>query len=62
MENPATWDEPTRVINQAIIEWEDAHGIIGLSLARYIRDALHDAGLLTTTPADPSTPPRFSDD
>jgi hypothetical protein len=48
MEDPGTWDEATRVIQKAINMWNeaDALGMIGLSLAMYIRRSLEQANLL----------------
>jgi hypothetical protein len=48
MENPATWGRAEGIISRAYAEWSESRnkGIIGLSLARQIADALRDAGLL----------------
>jgi hypothetical protein len=48
MENPATWGPAEKVVDEAHAKWYDARerGIIGLSLARTITDALREAGLL----------------
>ena len=49
MENPATWGEAERIVNDAWTRWHDdvtGKMVIGLSLARTITDALRKAGLL----------------
>jgi hypothetical protein len=48
MENPATWDEVTQLIDKVITEWQksQAEGEIGRSLPKAIRDALDEANLL----------------
>ena len=54
MENPATWGEAERIVEQCLQEDEDAkwRGICGLSLPRRITDALRDAGLLSSKDAE----------
>jgi hypothetical protein len=49
MENPSTWGEAEKIVNDAYSQWcEDMERrLIGLSLARRITDALRDAGLLS---------------
>lgn len=48
MENPATWGEAEKVISDALRKADHAMtaGIIGLSRARRVADALRAAGLL----------------
>jgi hypothetical protein len=48
MENPATWGKAERTIAAAKERWAAARneGIVGLSLARTIADALRAEGLL----------------
>jgi hypothetical protein len=48
MENPETWDDITKLIDQTIQEWEDGQreGICGLSLAQTIRNVLEAHHLL----------------
>lgn len=52
MENPNTWDEPTKMIESCLAEAQRQASlppnqrVIGLSLARRIRDALANAGYL----------------
>ena len=50
MENPATWNRATEVIFEALVEDERQKkaGVIGLSGARIIHDALEREGLLTS--------------
>ncbi len=52
MENPATWGEAERIVNETLCSaYEDrAAGVIGLSTARRVTDALRTAGLLTDEP------------
>ena len=54
MENPATWGAAEHVVSSAINEHSKATAemVIGLSLARTICDALRQAGLIDTHPAD----------
>lgn len=49
MENPDTHNNAVRVIDQALVEhYNDVqNGVIGLSQARRIHDALFEAGYLT---------------
>lgn len=48
MENPATWGQAEKVVNQTLTEIAEARraGVIGLSQARVITGALREAGLL----------------
>lgn len=48
MENPATWKRAELIIRDAYNHWvyADSHGVIGLSLAGTIAQALRDNGLL----------------
>jgi len=48
MENPATWGELEKVISAALrsVEFGRSNGMIGLSAARQIADALRAAGLV----------------
>ena len=48
MENPATWGEAEKIIDGAYTTWwhDRESGVIGLSLAKQIGDALYEAGLL----------------
>jgi hypothetical protein len=48
MENPMTWGEPEKVIQDAYRQWSEARdkGVVGLSLAKTISNALRNAGLL----------------
>lgn len=48
MENPATWNEATKVISEALGKAATAkdEGVVGLSTARIIHDALQASGLL----------------
>jgi len=48
MENPATWTAAERVVHRALSRWQNevASGVVGLSAARTITDALRAEGLL----------------
>jgi hypothetical protein len=50
MENPATWNQATHIIQDAITKFHKAcdEGICGASMARTIHDDLQKAGLLIT--------------
>lgn len=63
MENPRTWGPAERVVNETWIDWEvdRANGVIGLSLARRITDALRAAGLLDPPPKVLRVPEEVSD-
>ena len=49
MENPATWNETVKLINEAITDHQDGmeSGLCGLSLGRMIHDRLEEAGKLS---------------
>lgn len=51
MENPATWNEATKVIQDAITKFYKAcdEGICGASIARTIHDELERNNLLVTS-------------
>lgn len=48
MENPASWGKAEQIIDKEYREWYDlrAGGMVGLSLARRVADALRAEGLL----------------
>ena len=48
MENPASWGDVEKVIDQAYRDWHDAHtrGYIGASLPMTIANRLREAGLV----------------
>lgn len=48
MENPATWGRAEKVVHEAHQRWwkDRADGVAGLSLERYITDALRRENLL----------------
>jgi len=49
MENPNTWDDITKLINQTIEDWQKAQdcGMIGFSLAQTIKNTLEEYHLLS---------------
>lgn len=49
MENPSQWSNATRVIAEALIDWQtdDDAGTIGFSQAQYVKLRLEEAGYLT---------------
>lgn len=51
MENPATWTELEKTINEALIHAAEARsrGVIGASTAKQVADALKAKGLVKTT-------------
>lgn len=56
MENPATWGRAEKIVNRALTDAmsDHARGVIGLSTARRITDALKQAGLLSEYSEDES--------
>ena len=58
MENPETWTDAEKVIHKALNAADQARmrGVVGLSRARQIADALREAGLLV--PKGPLTMPK----
>jgi hypothetical protein len=54
MENPASWGKAEQVIDKEYREWYDlrAGGMVGLSLARRVADALRAEGLLAAEEAE----------
>jgi hypothetical protein len=50
MENPATWTKAEHIVSHVLTRFDDQQrqGVVGLSLARQITDALRAGGLLVT--------------